>query len=147
MCNTRSKFYIAVSFILIFSLIFSISVYASADSSVNVEIKLESATLQSNNHVGNEWSCSAKVNGKKIEEGKSISLKCAKGSKITLAAAATENDKIPDTGSSSKTIKVSTLKAGEAAKYPVKVVVKENRGRYSGNTATWVFNFVVTVKK
>ncbi|WP_405112427.1 hypothetical protein MHH28_04625 [Paenibacillus sp. FSL K6-1217] len=60
---------------------------------------------------------------------------------IKLRAEAQEQDKIPDEGSANASIKVSTLKDTQNKSLTVKVV--ENRGRYSGNTASWKFVFKI----
>jgi hypothetical protein len=90
-----------------------------------------SAIMISNNHVGNEWSYSVKVNGKVLNELGSISLV----GNDSLSIEVVEHDSIPDIGSLNTTINKNTKN--------VDVNVIENRGRYSGNSATWRFTFNV----
>ncbi|MFD1907107.1 hypothetical protein ACFTAO_19955 [Paenibacillus rhizoplanae] len=58
-----------------------------------------------------------------------------------LRAEAQEQDKIPDDGSANTSIKVSALKDTQNKSLTVTVV--ENRGRYSGNSASWKFVFKI----
>ncbi|MBE6903447.1 MAG: hypothetical protein E7480_02450 [Ruminococcaceae bacterium] len=84
------------------------------------------------NHVGDDWIEEITYNEKSIEDGDIIiaSLK----DDITIIGKVIENDNIPDYGSSSVTISVS---GGEKT---TQFYVKENRGRYAGNSAVWELN-------
>jgi len=62
---------------------------------------------------------------------------------LTIIAYAYESDSVPDMGSGRITIPVSELKKGKNT-YTVEVTVRENRGRYSGNTAKWQFTINIT---
>lgn len=106
-------------------------------------VKLVSAQLVENEHVGNEWYYTASVNGKKAEEGSSVTVKNV--SSINLYAYAEEQDKVPDQAKVQKTIKVSTL-TKKTQRVEMKVTVTENRGRYSGNEAVWKFTFQISKK-
>ncbi|MDO7905901.1 hypothetical protein Q5741_05650 [Paenibacillus sp. JX-17] len=108
-------------------------------------VSLVSETLESNDHVGNEWYTEASAGGRLLEEGDTVTLNVKAGGAIELKAAAIEQDKIPDEGTASKSVKVSSIsKTGSVIK--LKVVVTENRGRYSGNQAVWVFTYSVKAK-
>ncbi len=98
-------------------------------------------TLVYNHHVGNEWNCRAKIKGKTLRDGSSCTV--SSGSPITIVSKVTENDKRPDTASSAKHIKISNLSSGQTKKFSTKVTVRENSGRYSGNTAKWKFSYVI----
>ncbi|MEK3685154.1 hypothetical protein [Paenibacillus sp. FSL R10-2736] len=76
-----------------------------------------------------------------IKEGESVTVDVSSTGTIKLLAEAQEQDKIPEEGSATASIKVSTLKTTQNKSLSVKVV--ENRGRYSGNTATWKFVFKI----
>ncbi|MNC67084.1 hypothetical protein D3C75_1175500 [compost metagenome] len=67
-----------------------------------------------------------------------LDLKTAES--VKLKAYAEEQDKIPDSAEMSVSIKASAVTTTMITK-AVKVTVTENRGRYSGNTATWKFTF------
>ncbi|MBY9078381.1 hypothetical protein KIH86_24180 [Paenibacillus sp. HN-1] len=113
----------------------------ASGKTVKVKVTFVSATLVENNHVGNEWWWGGYVNGKELEEGSSVTLDVSSSGTISLKAEAQEQDKIPDEGSKSASVKVSSLTS--AVTKSVNVTVVENRGRYSGNTATWKFVFKV----
>jgi hypothetical protein len=94
-----------------------------------------------NNHVGNEWYTAGYVNGKEIDPGSTVTLNLKPTDTLTLKGFAEEQDKIPESGTSSAKIKVSSVKT--ALSKTLKVTVTENRGRYSGNTALWEFVFKI----
>lgn len=114
---------------------------AAASKTVKVKVTLVSVELVENNHVGNEWYTEGLINGKSIQEGESVTLNLKSTGSITLKALAEEQDSIPDEGSKSATIKVSSI--GKSLSKSLKVVVTENRGRYSGNTAEWAFVYKI----
>lgn len=115
---------------------------AGASSKTKVEVTFVRAELVDNDHVGNEWVVAGFVNGKSISEGERMTFTVKSTSSITLKAVAEEQDKIPDKGTKSKTIKVSSL-SKKSTESELVVTVTENRGRYSGNTAEWKFIFAV----
>ncbi|MED5015786.1 hypothetical protein P9847_00525 [Paenibacillus chibensis] len=106
-------------------------------------VKLVSVQLIENNHVGNEWYTEASVNQKPIEVGESITLQNPKS--IKLEAYAEEQDKVPDIGTASKTIQISSLNQ-KTSTIELKVTVTENRGRYSGQKAYWKFVYQISKK-
>ncbi|KIL36219.1 hypothetical protein SD71_09770 [Cohnella kolymensis] len=124
-------------------LLLTVSVVPTSAASKTVKLKITfvSATLDENNHVGNEWWWGGYINGKVVEEGSTVVLNLKTTDKIRLKAEAQEQDKYPDYGESNATIKVSSIT--KAIHKPLKVTVTENRGRYSGNIATWKFVFKV----
>ncbi len=91
-----------------------------------------------NNHVGNQWNCRVSVKGKTIHSGGSCTVSSTGG--ITIVSKVTENDSYPDSNHTSKYVKLSV---GKTLKYTNTVVVTENRGRYSGETAKWKFSYTV----
>jgi len=112
---------------------------AAAGKTVKIKVTLVSVNLVENNHVGNEWYTEGYVNGKPIQEGESVTLTLKTTGSLTLKALAEEQDSIPDEGSKSTAIKVSSIT--KSINKSIKVVVVENRGRYSGNTAEWEFKY------
>jgi hypothetical protein len=120
--------------------IFAQSVSASSKT-VTIKVTLVRAELVENNHVGNEWATAVSVNGKALEEGKTIALKLKTTGSFKLEAQAEEQDKIPDFGTANFRIKASSIT--KELKKSINVTVVENRGRYSGNTAKWKFTFVI----
>lgn len=128
---------------LVFSLFFAILVQpvTAAAKTIKLKVTLVSVELVENNHVGNDWYTIAYVNDKEIEEGSTVTLSLKSSDSIKLEAYAEEQDKIPDSNTSSSTIKVSSVT--KTINKSIKVNVEENRGRYSGNTAQWKFTFKI----
>lgn len=114
-------------------------VYAASST---YTVTFQKATLVSNDHVGNEWAIAAKVADRAISEGKSINVNVDSNGSIKLYAYAVEEDKIPDEGSNTKTVKVSSV-SSKGSTFKVNVTVTENRGRYSGNEAVWEFTYKI----
>ena len=95
-----------------------------------------------NNSVGDEWSKGIKFNDHEIKSGGTIEAELIGG--LTLIAYAIESDNSKDDYGSQK-IEFTDIEIGETETHTVKVIVKENDGRYSGNTAIW--EFTVTIKR
>ena len=110
---------------------------------VSLKITLVNSSISYNNLVGNEWSTISSVNGKNLFEGNSVEITIEKDEKITLNASATERDKYSDRGTNSKSISVSELNSDEPNYIDFSVTVREDRGRYAGNTAGWKFRFKI----
>ncbi|MEK4328520.1 hypothetical protein MKX70_22045 [Paenibacillus sp. FSL R7-0312] len=125
--------------VMVFALVISAQPLSAAAKTQKVKVTFVSASLVENNHVGNEWWSGGYVDGEELAEGESVTINASSTGTIKLLAEAQEQDKIPEEGSATVSIKVSTLKATQNKSLSVKVV--ENRGRYSGNTATWEFVF------
>ena len=89
-------------------------------------VTLTNMTLISNNSVGNDWCNTILINGSKIDLYKSIEFNTHN---LNAGILIVENDKIPDVGQ-----KNVNLKKGINT---INIDVVENRGRYSGNVATW----------
>lgn len=136
-----------VSLFLILAILFSCNLFiadaASSTAKVKVSVKLQSIDCISNNHVGNEWVFGCTVNKKELAEGHALTITTTPSGKINIVSTAEEEDSIPDIGSRTLTVSVSKLKAGKDTSYTSQVTVKENRGRYSGNTAVWKFTYVI----
>lgn len=128
-----------VVLLLLFSLL--VQPVTAAPKIIKLKVTLVSVELVENNHVGNDWYTTAYVNDKEIEEGSSLSLSLKSSESIKLKAYAEEQDKVPDSNTSSSSIKASSIT--KTINKSVKVTVKENRGRYSGNTAEWKFTFKI----
>jgi len=132
-----------IASLIVFSLLFSTLVHpvSAAVKTVKVKITFISASLIENNHVGNEWWWGGYVNNKEIEEGDSVVLTLKPTDSIKLKAEAQEQDKYPDDGEASTSVKVSSIT--KTITKTLNVTVVENRGRYSGNKAKWKFVFKV----
>lgn len=112
---------------------------SAASTTSKITIRFVSAELIENNHVGNEWATEGYVNNKELNEGRSITLNLKSSDTIQIKATATEQDKSPDIGSATLSVKASNIT--KKTTKSIKVIVKENKGRYSGNTAEWKFTF------
>ena len=111
-------------------------------ASSTYSVTFQQARLLSNDHVGNEWSIAAQVADQAISEGKTMNVKVDSSGSIKLYAYVVEEDKIPDEGENTKTIKVSSI-SSKGTTFKVNVTVTENRGRYSGNEAVWEFTYKI----
>lgn len=129
---------ICISFLFISFFVVPVS---AASKTVKIKVTLVSVEQTENNHVGNEWYTAAYVNGKEIEEGSTITLTLKTSESIKLKAYAEEQDKIPEDGTESLSIKASSVT--KTIDKDLVVEVTENRGRYSGNTAEWKFSFKI----
>lgn len=114
---------------------------SAASKTAKVKVTLVSVQLVENNHVGNEWLTAAYINGKQVQQGSSITLTLKSTDKITLKAYAEEQDKIPEDGTATVSIKASSVTQTISKSLTVEVI--ENRGRYSGNSAEWKFTFKI----
>lgn len=111
---------------------------------IDLSITFNGATLISNNHVGNSWGVSAYVNGTNISRGETVDLSIKSNDILKLTAMAEEYDSIDDVGRKNKSIIISDIDLSKTNEYVLEVVVTENRGRYSGNSALWQFYFTIT---
>lgn len=100
-----------------------------------------SAWLSYNNHVGDSWGYGLTYDGDYFESGSYI--ECAGMLQVYVTAFATEYDEYNDYGSAY--VSFDSLDVGEEQTKEVTVTVSENRGRYTGNTAQWIFE--ITVKR
>ena len=98
-----------------------------------------SANCISNNHVGNDWWYSYKVNGNLVNSGDIIPIKV--NSKLSVSSMIVENDSVPDEGKASYSLTVNQ-DYWECGFYIEQTIyVTENRGRYTGNSATWYVRY------
>lgn len=113
---------------------------------VIVEVNLESIDLIYNNHVGNDWAVYSEINGIQISKNKKFSeVFSKKGVTLEIFAQALEYDKVTDIGSNKKYISLSSIDIGKVKFVELDVIVRENRGRYSGNTAKWRFTYRINI--
>ncbi|OKP83598.1 hypothetical protein A3842_08810 [Paenibacillus sp. P3E] len=132
---------IMVLLLLLFNMAIPVQSTSAASKSIKVKVTLVSAELTENNHVGNEWYTTAYINDKEISEGSSVVLDLKSTESVQLKAYAEEQDKIPESATATASVKASAIT--KTISKAIEVTVVENRGRYSGNTATWTFTFKV----
>lgn len=92
------------------------------------------ANMVSNNSVGNDWSYERYYNNESVHNGFEVTGEA--GSSVTVGMEITERDKSPDSGYGTAEI---TLEDGYSTSFDI--MVREDKGRYAGNTA----EFAVTV--
>ena len=99
-----------------------------------------SAWLDYNNSVGNSWGYGLEYYGEFVESGSYVS--CAKViNSIFVTVYAMEYDSVTDYGAAY--VSFDSIDVGEKKTKEVAVIVRENRGRYAGNTAQWIFEITV----
>lgn len=104
-----------------------------------------SAKLISNDSVGDEWSYSIKVKNNKYSRLNEKVVVELDGDNTSVEFIASEYDKSKsDIGKSSIVLPYSEIIKGETLTYTKQVVVTENGGRYSGNSA--IVEFTLTIK-
>lgn len=102
------------------------------------------ANLIYNESVGNSWGYGINYNGSHVSSGSTVSVKVSPFSDTwSIKASATEYDNYNDNGST--TVMLPILNVQETHYEEVIVTVRENRGRYSGNSAQW--KFFVTIER
>jgi len=117
-----------------------------------VSVILEAVQLIYNNSVGNDWSLGLEVNGERVPVSRwrlpqTIWTETFDGDmSLTVTAIAVEEDKYPDIGRASATFAVSCPSVQDQTA-TLGVTVREDRGRYAGNTALWRFRIRVTVSE
>jgi hypothetical protein len=110
-------------------------------SQANMKVNI-SCTCSNYNHVGNEWGQGFTINGQDISSGQTIKVNL--NDTLQISSTVEEYDKIPDIGSASSNVTISAdnLKNGFTVQQSVNV--RENRGQYSGNIATWNVTYKFT---
>lgn len=94
-----------------------------------------------NNHVGNDWLCSAKVGKSSIAPG-GAQITVYEGQEVHLSARCVEHDDgAPDIGESSCYIVIEKGDIGQSFSVTDEVIVTENGGRYKGNTAKFTVTY------
>ena len=91
------------------------------------------------NQVGNEWYMQYSINGKRVDSGSTINVRV--GDKITCKAVITEDDSYPDVGSGTHTYTVTEKGIKNGFHVYLNIYIRENRGRYSGNSCKWEVEF------
>ena len=94
---------------------------------------------------GNNWTYVFYINGKKVGENSKIELTA--GDEITVKAIVTDNDKSPDVGTNNSKHTVTEKEIKDGFTISLNVKVRENKGRYTGNTATWKISYKFTPSK
>ena len=97
-----------------------------------------SAKLISNNHVGSDWRTFVTVGGEDVGS----SPITVNGNVLTVDVKAVEFDSLNDVGRDSMNFYCN--KIGASQTQTIRVTVRENRGKYTGNVAVWEFTVTVT---
>ena len=96
--------------------------------------------LEYNNSVGDEWRKGVIYNGEKITNSSRIVVD-ESTTEIEIVAYATELDKWNDYGEALVTF--DALEKGQKQTKWVTFIVREDEGRYAGNTAKWYFEITI----
>lgn len=120
-----------------------LSVPISNMEKVGIKITYDCHLLQ-NNSVGNEWITGLIINDEEIYSSYEGFFK--PNSIIKITAFAIEDDTYPDVGAKKISIPIKALDNKSKIERSINTVVREDRGRYTGNTATWQFNITVERK-
>ena len=96
-----------------------------------------------NDHVGDEWSHTARVDGWEIGVGDRIDLASADAYRIECNSRE-DDPHFPDHGVRSLRMSEREMTAAAAeGGFTVDVTVKEGHGEYAGRTAVWRFHFAL----
>lgn len=96
--------------------------------------------LEYNNSVGNEWEYGVRYNDEYIASESKIVI-ANSPTEIEIVAFVTELDDWNDYGTTLVTFDV--LKVGQKQTKRATVIVRENEGRFTGNTAEWSFEITI----
>lgn len=96
--------------------------------------------LEYNNSVGNEWIKGVQYNGEQIASSSKIVVDKSL-TEIEFEAFATELDTWDDYGSTC--VVFDALEVGQEQTKWATVIVTEDEGRYTGNTAKWYFEITI----
>lgn len=94
-----------------------------------------SIKMQSNDHVGSNWSKGCEYNGEEISSGTVVSI--MPGESFTIYGWAREDDSRPDSGEYGERITLTDEMCESGFTVEGEADVRENGGRYSGNYAVW----------
>ena len=101
-----------------------------------------SASLIDSNHVGSNWSKSFSVNGEAISSGASVTLD--PDDMLTINLLIVDEDSNPDSNSYFEKIPYSEDLCKNGYSVSETLYVRENAGRYSGNSAEWKISITIT---
>ncbi len=90
------------------------------------------ATEVYNDSVGSDWQKVYSCNGRVINSGECWTVPLDTAEIVTIVATITERENYPDTACGSLSVRLE-----DGFKTNTNIIVKEDRGRYAGNTAQW----------
>ena len=93
-----------------------------------------------NNSVGNDWYFEYWINGESFYSGYELVAPLDRKLEKTIRVKITEDDSYPDTA-----MKEVGIPIRDGVSDTLTLTVKENKGRYAGNTATWEVTITVTL--
>ena len=98
--------------------------------------------IQSNDHVGNNWSTGFEFNDEVIYSGSIVSI--MPGETFTACGWAQDNDSKPERGDCWERLTLTSEMCQSGFTIEGEANVYENGGRYSGNCATWYVKMTFT---
>jgi hypothetical protein len=115
---------------------------SGAPSSKILKFELKSIDELYNDHVGNEWKYSIIINGKSVKD-KTYELEVNSGENIEIIFGLTEtNEKFDDKEYIIQSFKESEI-TSETKIYSVDLIIREENGKYAGNSAKFRFTYSV----
>jgi hypothetical protein len=115
-----------------------------------ISLSFSNCKMLSNNHVGNEWSYWITIthneNTYTLLRNQTVELDVGIDDIVYLKATVKEDESVPDYGRQEITLDIDNLLENGSEVIIFKVIVRENRGRYSGNIATWELQVDASVK-
>lgn len=101
-----------------------------------------SVQMQSNDHVGSNWTKGAEFNDEAITSGAIVSI--MPGEEFTVCGWAQDNDSKPDYGSYFERLTLTNEMCTSGFTIEGEADVRENGGRYSGHYAVWYVKITFT---
>ena len=107
----------------------------------NAQVTLLSVKVEDPNHVGQagDWTYEVEINNAFIETGEAYTFQIS-DDRLLFNLKVCENDMITDIGKISKYLQYSQIRNKEIT---LTVPIRENRGRFAGNTAKAFFLFEI----
>lgn len=131
--------------LLVLLVVISFSFVVLAQGAKRVQVELLSIDKYINTHVGHEYEYYATINDKEIRIGDTRDNIVFRGYHLGISCFAKDVDPyFDDTSYNEKLYSWKELNDG-TFKIKIRVIVTENRGRYSGETSTFDFNFKMQV--
>lgn len=97
--------------------------------------------LDYNDSVGDDWYNEYDIYGVSPIADQTNTYRVKAGNTISIKTTITEDDSVDDTGKASSTRTVSESDIINGFTMEQTVIVRENKGRYSGNTAEWIVTY------
>ncbi len=112
-----------------------ISLLQMESKTQSLEISCDRPQMIYNDHVGNEWAYGFQCNEKMYDWDKPFSIPLSMASSLSFILQ--EQDEYTDQASQLIPIDPAKMEFNKSYTKTLELIIKENRGRYAGNTAKW----------